>query len=192
MLATCREPTNEPARPEGKRSYRHRRRGEDGGAGSVFAGVGGLGGVIALSSDARMREIGGKTSRLLLPSPSSAFFRGFFLSMRETRSTSCRGAEGVCRVTFGVDGSWESGLAEGAASACAEAASVFSFFVEAFGFASAIGFWAASVLRAADLRVAVLLLVFVAIAVPLKFRSWPERVKPEPYYCTSSCRCTAS
>jgi len=35
-------------------------------------------------------------------------------------------------------------------------------------------------LRAAGLRVAVLLLVFVAIVVPLKFRSWLERVKPEP------------
>jgi len=54
------------------------------------------------------------------------------------------------------------------------------------------GLWVAGALRAAGLRAAVLLLVFVAIVVALQFRSWLERVKPEPYYCTSSCRCTAS
>src|SRR4030095_4365254 len=109
------------------------------------------------------------------------------LSMRETRSTSWRGAEAASGVTFGV-----AGCGAWAFSGAAEPASAFSFLVETFGFAAALGFWAASVLRAAGLRVAVLLLVFVAIAVPLKFRSWPERVKPEPYYCNSSCPCTAS
>jgi hypothetical protein len=118
-----------------------------------------------------MREIGGKTSRLVPPSPSSAFFRGFFLSMRETRSTSWRGAEAVSGVTFGL-----TGCGVWAFSAAAEPVSAFSFLVETLGFAAAIGFWAASALRAAGLRVAVLLLVFVAIAVSLKFRSWPERL----------------
>ncbi len=36
-------------------------------------------------------------------------------------------------------------------------------------------------MRATGLRAAVLLLVFVAIVVLLKLRSWLERVKPEPY-----------
>ena len=48
----------------------------------------------------------------------------------------------------------------------------------AFGVA---GLWAIAVLRAGGLRAAVLLLVFVAIVVLLKLRSWLERVRPEPY-----------
>jgi hypothetical protein len=49
------------------------------------------------------------------------------------------------------------------------------------------GLWAIAVLRAGGLRAAVLLLVFVAIVVLLKLRSWLERVRPEPYiYCATS------
>ena len=57
---------------------------------------------------------------------------------------------------------------------------VSSFFFETFAL-GATDLWGAAVLRAAGLRAAVLLLVFVAIVVRLKLRSWLERVKPEPY-----------
>ena len=55
-----------------------------------------------------------------------------------------------------------------------------SFLFETLGFGAA-GLWAGADLRATGLRAAVLLLVFVAIVVLLKLRSWLERVKPEPY-----------
>jgi len=57
-------------------------------------------------------------------------------------------------------------------------ASSFLFETLAFG---AAALWAGAGLRATGLRAAVLLLVFVAIVVLLKLRSWLERVKPEPY-----------
>jgi len=41
-----------------------------------------------VSSEARIREIGGKTARFDLGSPSSAFLLGLFRSMRETLSAS--------------------------------------------------------------------------------------------------------
>src|SRR2546430_1908491 len=148
----------------------------DGGAASVFAGVAGFGRAAGASSDARMREMGGKTSRFVFTSPSSAFLRGFFLSMRDTLSASWRTAGAVCGATVVDDGS----------------ASVFSLFFGTLDAGAVAGLWAAAVLRTAGLRTAVLLLVFVAIVVLLKFRSWLERVNPEPYYCTSSFLCTAS
>jgi hypothetical protein len=42
------------------------------------------------------------------------------------------------------------------------------------------------------LRLAVLLLVLVAIVVLQNFAHGSSIPKPEPFYCTSSCRCTAS
>ena len=57
-------------------------------AGAGSTGAAGFGGAAVVSSEARMREIGGKTARLVFGSPSSVFLRGLFLSMRETLSTS--------------------------------------------------------------------------------------------------------
>jgi len=48
----------------------------------------GFGGAAVASSEARIREIGGKTSRLVLGSASSVFLRDFFRSINETLSTS--------------------------------------------------------------------------------------------------------
>src|SRR6266446_9256103 len=135
-----------------------------GGAASVFfAGVAGFGRAPGASSDARMREMGGKTSRFVFTSPSSVFLRGFCLSMRDTLSASWRGAGAVCGATFADDGSAARSLTGAPAPPCGGSASVFSFFFETLDTGSAAGLWAAVVLRAADLRAAVLLLVFVAM-----------------------------
>jgi hypothetical protein len=48
----------------------------------------GFGGAAVASSEARIREIGGKTSRLVFGSASSVFLRDFFRSINETLSTS--------------------------------------------------------------------------------------------------------
>jgi hypothetical protein len=56
----------------------------------------------------------------------------------------------------------------------AGATSSFNFCFGSFALAAAVGLRAAVVPRAAGLRVAVLLLVFVAIVVRLKFCSWLE------------------
>src|SRR5436190_18358576 len=47
-----------------------------------------FGGAAVASSEARIREIGGKTSRLVFGSASSVFLRDFFRSINETLSTS--------------------------------------------------------------------------------------------------------
>ena len=129
------------------------------------------------SSDARMREIGGKTSRLVFTSPSSVFLRVFFLSMSETLSCSWLGRGVVRGSAFGGSGR---DLAGATAWACSGATSLFSSFLGSFVFGAATGLRAV-VLRAATsaagLRVAVLLLVFVAIVDPSKFRSWLEPLK---------------
>ena len=141
-----------------------------------------------------MREIGGKTVRLVFGSPSSVFLRGFFLSMSETLSTSCPGG-GADR---GSDcfGEITRDLPAEVACALAGATSLFNSFFGTLDFPAATGLSAAVVLRAAacaaGLRLAVLLPVFVAITLPSKFRSWLKLPKREPCYCTSSCRCTAS
>src|SRR5438876_6614765 len=122
---------------------------------SVGGGGAGFGGAAGVSNDARMREIGGRTSRFVFTSPSSAFLRGFFLSMSEMLSTSWRGAGATSAVTFADGG------CGGFAGAPADSASSSSFFFEVLAF-EAGGLWAAAALRAAGLRVAVLLLVFVA------------------------------
>ncbi len=125
-----------------------------------------------------MREIGGKTVRFGFISPSGNFFAGFFRSMSETLSEwglACPEMPGFCGwVVRCLTGGW----------AAAGATSVFSPFL-AFDATSA-GFSGAMVLRPAPkafeagLRVAVLLLVFVAIVVPLKSRSWLKRPQTEP------------
>ena len=74
-----------------------------GGAGGDVEGAG-FGGAAGLSNDARMREIGGRTSRFGFTSPSSAFLRGFFLSMSEMLSTSWRGAGATSAITFADGG----------------------------------------------------------------------------------------
>jgi hypothetical protein len=81
-----------------------------------------------------MREIGGKTARLGFTSPSSTFFRGFFLSMSETLSCSWLGA-GVGSV-FGES---VRDLAGTAASACPGATSRFGSFLRTFAFGAATG-----------------------------------------------------
>ena len=137
-----------------------------------------------------MREIGGKMSRFSFGFPSSVFLRGFFLSISETLSCSCAGAE-VRRGSPFCDG----GVGDLAAVE-AEAVSPANFFFWTLDLDSTAGLETAVVFRGpagvAGLRVAVLLLVFVAIVVRPKFRSWLEHFKPKPCYCTSSCRCTAS
>src|SRR2546423_585235 len=69
------------------------------GAGSTFGSSFGAatgsgcfgGGAVGVSSDARIREIGGSTVVLFLISPSATFFCGCFLSISETLSTGVRG-----------------------------------------------------------------------------------------------------
>src|SRR5207249_5279704 len=75
------------------------------------------------------------------------------------------GARAVSGADF--EGGEVRGFAPGATSS-------FNFCFGSFVLAAAAGLRAAAVPRAACLRVAVLLLVFVAIVVLLKFRSWPE------------------
>jgi hypothetical protein len=112
-------------------------------------------GVVGVSSEARMREIGGKTARLGFTSPSSAFLLGFFRSMSETLSAS-RGEGGAVSGADFEGGT--GGLAAGPTSS-------FNFCFGSFALAVPAGLRAAVVARAAGLRVAVLLLVFVAIVV---------------------------
>jgi hypothetical protein len=133
-------------------------------AAALFGGGAGFGGVGGVSNEARMREIGGKTARFGFTSPSSAFLLGFFRSMSETLSASRVEGRAVSDVDF--EGGGVPGLAAGATSS-------FIFCFGSFALAAA-GLRAAAVPRAAGLRVAVLLLVFVAIVVRLKFCSWPE------------------
>ena len=134
-------------------------------AGAPFAGGAGFWGVGGVSSEALMREIGGKTARFGFTSPASAFLLGFFLSMSETLSASRVEGPAVSGADF------ESGGVPGLA---ADATSSFIFCFGSYALAGAAGLRAAAVPRAAGLRVAVLLLVFVAIVVRLKFCSWPE------------------
>ena len=112
-----------------------------------------------------MREIGGKTARFGLISPSSVFLLGFFRSMSETLSASRFEGGAVSATGF------ETGAVRGFV---AGATSPFSFCFGSFALTAAAGLRAAGVPRVAGLRVAVLLLVFVAIVVRLKFCSWPE------------------
>jgi hypothetical protein len=112
-----------------------------------------------------MREIGGKTARFGFTSSASAFLLGFFLSMSETLSASRVEARAVSGADFESGG--VRGLAGGATFS-------FIFCFGSFVFAASAGLRVAAVSRAAGLRVVVLLLVFVAIVVRLKFCSWPE------------------
>jgi hypothetical protein len=132
--------------------------------GAAFGGAG-FGAVGGVSSEARIREIGGKTARFGFTSPTSAFLLGFFRSMSETLSASRVEGRAVSGADF--DGGGVGGLAPGATSS-------FIFCFGSFVLAAAAGLRAAGVPCASDLRVAVLLLVFVAIVVRLKFCSWPE------------------
>ena len=105
------------------------------GAGST--GAAGFGGAAVASSEARMREIGGKTARLVFGSPASVFLRGFFLSMRETLSTSWSGA-GEDRASDSF-GEITRDLSVAVAAALAGAASLFNSCFGAFGFAEPTG-----------------------------------------------------
>ena len=138
------------------------------GSGGVdFGGGAGFAGVEGVSSEARMREIGGKTARFGFTSLSSAFLLGFFRSMSETLSASRVEGRAVSGPDF--DG--------GAGAVCDLAPGATSSFIFCFGsfvLAAAVGLRAAAVPRATGLRVAALLLVFVTIVVRLKFRSWLE------------------
>src|SRR5579885_695177 len=92
------------------------------GAGGV--GGGGCAGAGGTSKDGsgatRMREMGGKTERLILGWPSSVFFRDSFLSISETLV--------VSRLGFGS-----------AALTCAGVTRASGFFFRAFVFAGATG-----------------------------------------------------
>jgi hypothetical protein len=83
-----------------------------------------------------MREMGGKTERLILGWPSSVFFRDSFLSISETLVVSRLGfgtAAGSLFFAAGV------GLAGSAALTCAGAMRASGFFFRAFVFAGATG-----------------------------------------------------
>jgi hypothetical protein len=102
-------------------------------------------------------------SRFGFASPSSAFLRVFFLSIRETLSCSCAGEPaGRDSVFCGAGVRAFPGAAAGAVSSV-------SCFFGTFSFDAATGLSAAAGLRVAPsdfgavLRIAVLLLVFVAI-----------------------------
>jgi hypothetical protein len=112
-----------------------------------------------------MREMGGKTARFGFTSPSSVFLLSLFRSMSETLSASRLEGRAVSGADF--EGGGVRGFVAGATSS-------FIFCFGSFALAAAAGLEAAAVPRAAGLRVAVLLLVFVAIVVRLKFCSWPE------------------
>src|ERR1700730_7236675 len=119
------------------------------------------------SRDARIREIGGSTTPFT--ALSSRFLRGFFSSISETLSITGRGA--------GVGGAVASGRAGAVAGATWSRAgfaggATLSLFAD-------LAFEAAglTVLPAVGLRTAFLIVVFVGISVPLKFRSWLERFK---------------
>ena len=66
---------------------------EGAGASCGFGGVAAFSPATGFSNDARIREIGGRTSRFGFTSPSSAALRGVFLSISDKLSTSCRGAD---------------------------------------------------------------------------------------------------
>src|SRR5439155_14841793 len=100
----------------------------------------------------RMREIGGKTSRFVFTSPSSAFLRGCFFSMRDTLSDSWRDAGTVCRVISADDVSAARGLAGATASVCAGPTSVFSFFFGTLVVGAFQGLWLEGPLPAPGLR----------------------------------------
>lgn len=121
--------------------------------------------------------MGGKTSRLVFGSASSVFLRDFFRSINETLSTSWVRA-GADRGSDSCDGVTPDLLAPVAAALPREM-SLFTSFFGIFDFGAADGLWAAVVLRsaacAAGLRLAVLLLIFVAIVIRSKFRSWLKR-----------------
>ena len=136
-----------------------------GGSAGLFGGGAGFEGVGGVSSDARMREIGGKTARFGFASPSAVFLLGFFRSISETLSAS----RVEWRAVSGADS--ESGRVPGLS---AGATSSFIFCFGSFAFAGTAALRAAADPRAGGLRAAVLLLVFVAIVVRLKFCSWPE------------------
>ena len=135
------------------------------GSAAASTGAGAFGGATVASSDARIREMGGKTARFVFTAPSSIFLRGFFLSISETLSASCRCAAAVAPGSAFFGGS-SPDLAVGAASATSLSTSFLESFVlgEAAGF-GAVGLRSAPTVFGAGLRVAFLLLVFVAIVV---------------------------
>jgi hypothetical protein len=136
-----------------------------GSAAALFSGGAGFGEAGGVSRDARILEIGGKTARFGFVSPSWVFLLGFFRSISETLSASRTGCRGVSGADF---------AAEGVAVLPADATSSFIFCFGSFVLAEVAGLRAVALPRAAGLRVAVLLLVFVAIVVRLKFCSWLE------------------
>ena len=141
--------------------------GTSGGGGSavLFEGSAGFEGVGGDSSDARIREIGGKTARFGFTSLSAIFLVGFFRSISETLSASRVEGRAVAVSDF------ESG---GVPALSIGATSSFTFCFGSFAFAGTAALRAPADPRAAGLWAAVLLLVFVAIVVRLKFCSWPE------------------
>jgi hypothetical protein len=112
-----------------------------------------------------MREMGGKTARFGFTSSSSAFLLVFFRSMSETLAASRLEGRAVSGADFETGG--VRGFAAGATSS-------FNFCFGSFVLAAAAGLRAAAVPPPAGFRGAVLLLVFVAIVVRIKFCSWPE------------------
>ena len=149
--------------------------------GGVCAGgasdASGFGGAAVASSEARIREMGGKTLRLVFGSASSVFFRDFFRSINETLSTSW-GRAGAVRGSDSCGGV-TADLPAAVVAALPRETSLFTSFFGTFDLGAAADLSAAVVLRsaawAAGLRLAVLLLVFVAIVIRSKFRSWLKR-----------------
>lgn len=115
-------------------------------------GAGFGGGATGVSSDARIRDMGGSTVIFFFASPSPAFFAGR-LSIKETLSTSRRG-------TTGLGGAFAAGAgADGFATGLCSGS---FFFDPTFAF-DAAGLWAGAPFRAAVFFATVLLVVLVAI-----------------------------
>ena len=84
----------------------------------------------------------------------------------------------TCPETSDFSGWFLSGVADGSAGAAGPFFGGLAFGAMSPGLSGAVVFRAAALW--AGLRVAVLLLVFVAIVLPLKFRSWLKRPQTEP------------
>jgi len=98
------------------------------GADSLSFETAGFGTATAVSSDARMREIGGKTARLVFTSPSSDFLLDFFLSISDTLWFSWRGAGAVRAEAVAAGGSVTRGLPGALAAAGVGSTSFFRGF----------------------------------------------------------------
>src|SRR5450755_1007550 len=137
-----------------------------------------------------MREMGGRNGRLIAPSPSARFCRGFFSSINDTVSITGFGAGLGVSTAFGGGSECARVLCAGAVEGEAECgafdgASTLTLFASwRFGSCAALtGAGALTGLRAiAVLRAAVLVVVFVDICVPKKTQRFGHGLRHRPFY----------